>query len=88
MILMQMLACENVCHLLIISDMYNAEKLRQRCVQYIMKYPKEITATSGWQIVLKEPHLVTDIVRNFDKNRTDAVAGEQNSLLLGLLSQH
>lgn len=34
---MQMLAFENVCHLLIISDMYNAEKLRQRCFQYIIK---------------------------------------------------
>lgn len=88
LILMQMLACDNVCHLLIISDMYNAEKLRQRCVQYIIKYPKEITATAGWDIVLKEhSHLVTDIVRNFDKSRSSIAVGEQSSIL-GLLSGH
>lgn len=72
---MQALAHDNACQLLIISDIYNADRLRQRAVQFILQHPKDITNTPGWDQILKDhPRLVTDIVRNFDKSGTSTVA--------------
>ncbi|KAH7727568.1 BTB/POZ domain-containing protein [Aphelenchoides avenae] len=72
--LVQGLAHDNACQLLIISDIYNADRLRQRAVQFILQHPKDITNTPGWDQILKDhPRLVTDIVRNFDKSGTSSV---------------
>jgi speckle-type POZ protein len=66
--LMQALAHDNACQLLIISDVYNAERLRQKAVRFILHHTKDITSTPGWdQLLNSHPKLVTDIVRNFDK---------------------
>jgi len=67
--LIQSLAFDNACQLLILSDMHSAERLRARVVQFIVHHPRNITHTTGWEdIVRQHPSLVTDIVRNFDKN--------------------
>ncbi|KAK6020950.1 BTB/POZ domain protein, partial [Ostertagia ostertagi] len=70
--LVENLANENVCQLLIIGDLYNAERLQERAVQFILQRPKYITSTPGWDDILKQhPHLVTRIVNHFDKVGVD-----------------
>uniref|UniRef100_A0A158QP50 BTB domain-containing protein n=1 Tax=Haemonchus placei TaxID=6290 RepID=A0A158QP50_HAEPC len=60
--LVENLANENVCQLLILGDLYNAERLQERAVQFILQRPKYITSTPGWDDILKQhPHLVTRI---------------------------
>ncbi|KAL3998449.1 Protein maternal effect lethal 26 [Acanthocheilonema viteae] len=67
--LIQALTFENVCELLIISDIYSAPRLRHRAVEFIIQHPRNITSTPGWDNVVKQHHdLVTDIVRHFDKS--------------------
>uniref|UniRef100_A0A0R3QYW0 Rhamnosyl O-methyltransferase n=1 Tax=Brugia timori TaxID=42155 RepID=A0A0R3QYW0_9BILA len=63
------LTFENVCELLIVSDIYSAPRLRHRAVEFIIQHPRNITSTPGWDNVVKQHHdLVTDIVRHFDKS--------------------
>ncbi|VDN04761.1 unnamed protein product, partial [Thelazia callipaeda] len=63
------LTFENVCELLIVSDIYSAPRLRHRAVEFIIQHPRNITSTPGWENVVKQHHdLVTDIVRHFDKS--------------------
>ncbi|CAD5206615.1 unnamed protein product [Bursaphelenchus okinawaensis] len=82
-ILIQILSQENCCQLLIISDMYHADNLRRKAVQFVHKFPIETTKTVGWEAVLKDhSHLVTEIVRSFDRS-SDA---ESCTALSGLLS--
>ncbi|CAD6186161.1 unnamed protein product [Caenorhabditis auriculariae] len=62
------LAPENACTLLILGDVYGAPRLRARAVHFILRHPKQITSTSGWEEMLKRhPTLVTDVVNQFDK---------------------
>lgn len=73
--LVENLANENVCQLLILGDLYNAERLQERAVQFILQRPKYITSTPGWDDILKQhPHLVTRIVNHFDKAPTSGSA--------------
>ncbi|CAD5209573.1 unnamed protein product [Bursaphelenchus xylophilus] len=84
-ILIQVLSQDNCCQLLIISDMYHANALRRKSIQFVLKHPVDITSTAGWEAVLKDhPHLVTDIVRSFDRT-TDS---ESCTVLSGLLPGH
>lgn len=52
-ILIQSINSDNVCNLLIIADIYNVELLRKRAIRFIRQQPKKITATSGWQTIIK-----------------------------------
>lgn len=66
--LVQAICQENACQLLIIGDLYRAELLRKRAVQFILQHPNSITSTSGWDTLLtNHPQLVTGIVRSFEK---------------------
>uniref|UniRef100_A0A183BZ06 BTB domain-containing protein n=1 Tax=Globodera pallida TaxID=36090 RepID=A0A183BZ06_GLOPA len=46
--LIQAINFENACQLLIIADMYGAQFLRKRVLQFIMQHPKKITQTTLW----------------------------------------
>ena len=39
--------------LLVIADMYGADALRKRVLHFINMHPKKITATNGWQTIIK-----------------------------------
>ncbi|PAV82821.1 hypothetical protein WR25_21993 [Diploscapter pachys] len=59
------------------GDMYNAPRLRQRAVQFILARPKNVTMTPGWTDILKShPYLVTDIINNIDKPTTSICPAE------------
>ncbi|MCP9257868.1 Protein maternal effect lethal 26 [Dirofilaria immitis] len=64
------LTFENVCELLIVSDIYSAPRLRHRAVEFIIQHPRNITSTPGWDNVVKQHHdLVTDISISLVKTR-------------------
>lgn len=67
--LIQSINFENACQLLIIADIYGALNLRKKVLHFIKLHPKKITATAGWQTIIKEhPQLATDIVASFEKS--------------------
>ncbi|KAL3089949.1 hypothetical protein niasHS_006401 [Heterodera schachtii] len=50
--LIQAINFDNACQLLIIADMYGAQFLRKRVLQFIMQHPKKITQTVGWESII------------------------------------
>ncbi|CEF65919.1 Speckle-type POZ protein [Strongyloides ratti] len=78
--LIKSLSCENVCQLLILADLYNAEKLKKNAVSLILQRPTEVTHSLGWTNVVREhPELVTDIVRHFDKSTINTTSTTEPS---------
>ncbi|KAF8365316.1 mel-26, partial [Pristionchus pacificus] len=66
--LIEQISVDNVCQLLVLSDMYRAHKLREYSLIFITHRTKMVTCTPGWSDILKShPNLVTDIVNGFDK---------------------
>ncbi|KAI6178578.1 hypothetical protein M3Y98_00515900 [Aphelenchoides besseyi] len=83
-ILIQNLTLAESCNVLILADTFNAEKLKQRALQMILHHSAEVTGTSGWEILLKDhSHLVTDIVRSFDKSSRSSGDGNLINMLSG-----
>ncbi|GMT00026.1 hypothetical protein PENTCL1PPCAC_22200, partial [Pristionchus entomophagus] len=67
--LIEQISVDNVCQLLVLSDMYRAHKLREYSLNFITHRTKLVTSTPGWVDILKShPNLVTDIVNGFDKS--------------------
>jgi len=67
--LISALATENACEFLILSDRHSSLRLREKSVEFILQHPREVTSTSGWDMILQQhPSLVTEIVSNFDKS--------------------
>jgi len=82
--LIQSLNSENACELLIIGDMYRADRIRQRAITFIHAHPRDICNTLGWETVLTEhPQLVTDIVRSFDKSSGQSSSSLNIPLTIG-----
>jgi speckle-type POZ protein len=66
--LMKGINFENACQLLILGDIYCAKNLKDTAVRFITRNATQITATEGWNAILREhSSLVTDVVRSFDK---------------------
>lgn len=66
--LIHLLTTENACQLLVIGDLYRAEILKGRALQFIQQSVTNITSTLGWENLLSShQHLVTEVVRSFDK---------------------
>ncbi|KAK5980828.1 Protein maternal effect lethal 26 [Trichostrongylus colubriformis] len=82
-VLLENLTEENACQLLILGDLYSAEQLQERAVEFILRCPKYITSMPGWNDMLKQhPHLVTRIVNNFHKVASTGSAASTDALAI------
>uniref|UniRef100_A0A914GWL8 BTB domain-containing protein n=1 Tax=Globodera rostochiensis TaxID=31243 RepID=A0A914GWL8_GLORO len=63
--LIQAINFENACQLLIIADMYGAQFLRKRVLQFIMQHPKKITQTTLWHPLRNRADLINPICNSF-----------------------
>jgi len=51
--------CNNVCDLLLLAELYDTKKLREECINYLIKFSKESIESEGWQrLKVAQPQLV------------------------------
>ena len=55
---------ENVCSLLILARDRVSQELKKRAVDFISQNIEAVTSSEGWQELVLEPHLMTDVVRS------------------------
>ena len=55
---------ENVCSLLILARDRVSQELKKRAVDFISQNIEAVTSSEGWQDLVLEPHLMTDVVRS------------------------
>ena len=63
---------ENICLLLILTRDRVSQELKKRAVEFISQNIEAVTASEGWQDLVREPHLMTDVVRSMGpKTKSD-----------------
>ena len=54
---------ENVCSLLLLARDRVSQELKRRAVDFISQNIEAVTNAEGWQDLVREPSLMTDVVR-------------------------
>ena len=63
---------ENVCLLLILARDRVSQELKEKAVEFISQNIEAVTGSEGWQDLVREPHLMTDVVRSMGpKTKSD-----------------
>ena len=63
---------ENVCLLLILARDRVSQEMKKRAVEFISQNIEAVTASEGWEDLVREPHLMTDVVRSMGpKTKSD-----------------
>ena len=63
---------ENVCSLLILARDRVSQELKKRAVEFISQNIEAVTGSEGWEDLVREPHLMTDVVRSMGpKTKSD-----------------
>ena len=48
------LSIETVAHELLLADLYQAEELKQKCIEFITRHSKEVMHTEGWRMLTEK----------------------------------
>ena len=69
--LFNLITNENVCDILVRADIYQAEFLRQKCIEFLNQYGAVIVDTDGYErLTQHHPHLVNELYKDLIKKNT------------------